>query len=61
MDETQTVTAPLAKIISVWAVFGITSWAEAASAAAFLYTLLLIGEWCWKKFLRDWLNAWRGK
>jgi hypothetical protein len=56
-----TVGSPLAKLASAWALFGITSWSDAAAAAAFLYTLMLIGEWCWKKFLRDLINAWRGK
>lgn len=38
-----------AKIGTAWAAVGITSWADAASALAFLYTLLLIGEWVWKR------------
>lgn len=49
-----TVSAPVAKVISVWGAVwtatGITSWAQAASAAATIYTLLLIAEWVWKKF-----------
>lgn len=31
---------------------GIGSWSEAAAAAAFFYSLLLIGEWFWKKWRR---------
>jgi hypothetical protein len=54
--QDSTVAAPIAKVVSAWALFGITSWSDAAAAAAFLYTMMLIGEWCWKKF-----NAWRGK
>jgi hypothetical protein len=49
-----TVSAPVAKVISawitVWTATGITSWAQAASAVATIYTLILIGEWFWKKF-----------
>jgi hypothetical protein len=40
------------KLGSVWAAVGITSWAEAAAALAALYSLLLIGEFLWKKVLR---------
>lgn len=41
-----------AKIVSVWTAVHISSWADAASAVAALYTMLLIGEWTWKKILR---------
>jgi hypothetical protein len=41
-----------AKIVSAWALIGITSWAEAASFAAFLYSALLILEWLWKRVFR---------
>ena len=41
-----------AKIGTAWAAVGITSWAEAASALAALYTLLLIAEWLWKRLGR---------
>lgn len=41
-----------AKIGTAWAAVGITSWADAASALAFLYTLLLLCEWFWKKLAR---------
>jgi hypothetical protein len=34
---------------SVWAAVGITSWSDVAAIAATLYSLLLIGEWLWKK------------
>jgi len=40
------------KIASAWAAVAITSWADAAAALAALYTILLIGEWVWKKVLR---------
>lgn len=41
-----------AKITTAWAAVGITSWADAASALAFLYTLILLTEWLWKRCLR---------
>lgn len=43
------INAPAAKVISLWAVIGITTWTEAAAFAGFVYSLLLIGEWVWKK------------
>jgi hypothetical protein len=43
------VNMPATKVISLWAVIGITSWTEAAAFAGFLYSMLLIGEWLWKK------------
>lgn len=42
------------KVATVWAAVGVTSWAEFASMLAAIYTLILIGEWCWKKFIRKW-------
>jgi hypothetical protein len=50
--QQETIAAPMAKIITAWAAVGITSWADAASAAALFYTMLLISEWFWKKFWR---------
>jgi hypothetical protein len=46
------IAAPVVKIASAWGAVAITSWADVASMLAALYTLLLMGEWCWKKFLR---------
>ena len=46
------INAPAAKVISLWAVIGITSWTEAAAFAGFIYSMLLIGEWVWKKIAR---------
>jgi len=43
---------PVAKIFSAWALIGVTSWAEAASALAACYTALLIAEWLWKRVAR---------
>ena len=41
------------KIVSVWlAAIGIASWSELAAALAALYSILLIGEWFWKRFWR---------
>ncbi len=52
-NDQVSVAAPATKIGTAWAAVGVTSWAEAASALAFLYTLILIGEWIWKKFGRS--------
>lgn len=46
------IAAPVAKVASVWAVVGVSSWADAAALAAFIYSMLLITEWFWKKFWR---------
>lgn len=51
-EPQQTVAAPGVKIASAWAAVAITSWADFAAMLAAFYTMLLIGEWCWKKFLR---------
>ena len=48
MDKTE-VSWPVGKVISLWMAIGVTSWAEAASFAAFVYSMILIGEWAWKK------------
>lgn len=40
------------KIATVWGAVGISSWADAAGAVATLYSLCLLCEWVWKKFLR---------
>jgi hypothetical protein len=50
--NSQQVENQAAKIVSAWALIGITSWAEAASFAAFLYSALLILEWLWKRLFR---------
>lgn len=47
------VVAPGLKIASAWAAVGITSWAEAASFVAFVYTVLLLADFFWKKIGRD--------
>ena len=52
MNDQVSVNSPIAKIISALGLAGITSWSEFASACAALYTLLLISEWVWKRFLK---------
>lgn len=47
-----TVSEPLLKFISVWAAVGITSWADAAAFFATVYSIILIGEWFYKKMKR---------
>lgn len=53
----QTVSAPGLKIASAWALVGITSWADFAAFLAAIYSLILIGEWVWKKFIRGFCEA----
>lgn len=58
MNDTQiSVAQGGAKIASAWAAVGLTSWADVASALAALYTVILIFEWVWKKFLRPGLET----
>lgn len=45
----------LIKVGSAWGAVGITSWADAASAIAFFYTLALLCEWAWKKIVKPML------
>lgn len=45
-----------AKLVSVWALVGITSWADAAAMLAAIYSMLLITEFAWKKVLRPFLE-----
>jgi len=50
--DSNDIQSPVAKVLSLWAVIGITSWADAAAFAAFVYSLILISEWVWKKLAR---------
>lgn len=45
--------AVAAKIVSVWAAIGITSWTEAAAFLGFIYTACMLVHWWWKTFWRD--------
>ena len=46
----------VAKILSMWTLIGVSTWGEAASVIAFVYTLCLLSKWLFKKYrtLRDW-------
>ncbi len=59
MNPTDSVSGQVAKVVTVWAAIGITSWAEAASFLAFLYSFVLLSEWSWKKLIRP-ILVWRG-
>lgn len=52
MEHSTQVTSPVAKAISLWALIGVTSWAEAASFVAFVYSSVLLMEWLWKRIGR---------
>lgn len=53
MNDGTSVAAPVAKAVSAWALVGITSWSDFAAMLAALYTLLLIGEWIYKKLAQN--------
>ena len=56
MSDDNTVALPLVKIGTAWAAaFGLKSWGDVASFCAAVYTILLIGEWLWKK-VKPWLK-----
>lgn len=50
------VVAPVTKIVTAWGGVAIAVWVDyaqlIAAGLAALYTLILIGEWVWKKFKR---------
>lgn len=52
MDQNTEISSPMLKVLSAWAIIGITSWADFAAFLGALYTLLLILEWLWKKAFR---------
>lgn len=55
--EQPTVSAPFAKAGGgLLAAFGIASWSDVAAFLAALYSLIVILEWCWKKFARAYLE-----
>lgn len=50
-DATQ-IDHAIPKFISILAAIGISSWGDFAAFCGAMWTLLLIGEWVWKKWLR---------
>lgn len=52
MAQDSTISHPVAKAVSLWMLVGISSWTDAAAFLGCIYSLLLISEWVWKKFLR---------
>ena len=55
-NEQGTVSAPMIKIVTTWGAVAITSWSDVAAMLASVYTLILIGEWLWKKSLRPFME-----
>ena len=49
------VQSKLFKIGTAWGAVGVTSWAEAASFLACIYTAILLCEWLWKKAIKPML------
>jgi hypothetical protein len=57
-DQHSTVTHPIAKFITAWvAAIGVSSWSDFAAMLAAIYTLLLVGEWLWKRVGRPFCEA----
>jgi hypothetical protein len=50
--NSEPVAAPVLKAATAWAAVGITSWADAASFLAAIYTAVLLAEWLWKRLIR---------
>lgn len=48
--ENNDIQMPFTKVLSLWALIGITTWTEAAAFAGFVYTILLMAELVWKKW-----------
>lgn len=59
MNDQSSIAAAITKAASAWAAVGITSWSSLASFLASCYTLVLIGEWIWKRLLREWVKKHR--
>lgn len=54
MDQTQ-ISSPVTKVVIAWGGVGVSftfPMSEFAAMLAALYTSLMIGEWCWKRFAR---------
>ena len=47
--------APATAYVVTHTILGLP-WSTLASIAAFLYSILMIGEWCWRKW-----KAWKAK
>ncbi len=56
IQDPETAVGFSARIASLWGVIGITSWTDFAAFLAALYSLILIGEWLWKRFIRPFLE-----
>lgn len=51
--EQKTQIIDVTKVSSLWAAVGISSWSEFAAAAASVYSVILIGEWFWRRLIRS--------
>lgn len=52
MDDHSNIHSAGVKIVSAWALIGITSWADFAAFLGAIYTALLLAEWAFKKVIR---------
>ena len=56
MNQSEQISHPVVKGVSVAAAgIGALSWPDIAAILASIYTLVLMGEWAWKKVLRPYL------
>jgi len=56
INEQGTIGSPVIKIVTSWGAVAVTSWSDVAAILASIYTLILIGEWVWKKSLKPFLK-----
>lgn len=57
VDQPTSVDHAAVKVASVWIATLFTSWADVAAFLAAVYSLLLIGEWLWKRLGRPFCEA----
>lgn len=54
--EEKEATVVVAKLGSVWASVGVSTWSDAASMFAAILSMLFILEWFWEKIIRPFLE-----
>lgn len=56
INDPETTVGFTARVASLWGLIGITSWSDFAAFLAAIYSLILICEWLWKRFVRRFLE-----
>ena len=55
MKDHVSVDHPVLKLATAWlAAVGVGSWSDFAALCAATYSVILIGEWLWKRVFRSW-------